>query len=129
MKELYNEFFHIPKHGKVREKVMLMRTAITVVIMIVCLAAMSITAYAYFSYNVTSGSNTIKAANFDALITITDENNISVNPSSTDGKKTFLRLQLPEHIPLNLQKVQVPQIPDSVLCLLEMKSTIHSRSA
>lgn len=70
MKELYNEYFHIPKHGKIRDKVMLIRTAITTIVMIVCLVAMSLTAYAYFSYNVTSGSNIIKAANFDAQITI-----------------------------------------------------------
>ena len=66
MKKLYNEFFYIPKYGKVKEKVMLMRTALTVVIMVVCLFAMSFTAYAYFSHNVTSGSNIIKAAYFDA---------------------------------------------------------------
>lgn len=58
---------------------MLVRTAITVVIMIACLAAMSITAYAYFSYNVTSGSNIIKAANFEASVSIS----ITENDSST----------------------------------------------
>ena len=51
MKKLYNEFFYVPKYGKVKEKVMLMRTALTVVIMVVCLFAMSLTAYAYFSHN------------------------------------------------------------------------------
>ena len=70
MKELYNEFFHIPKNGKIREKVMLMRTALTVIVMVVCLFAMSFTAYAYFSNNVTSGSNVIKAANFEAEVSI-----------------------------------------------------------
>jgi len=79
VRDLYNAFFYIPKHGKVKEKVMLVRTAITVIIMIVCLAAMSITAYAYFSSNVTSGSNIIKAANFEASVSIT----ITENDSST----------------------------------------------
>ncbi len=84
MKELYNEFFYIPKHGKVKEKVMLVRTAITVIIMIVCLAVMSITAYAYFSYNVTSGSNIIKAANFEANAAIyrTDSNHKTLTVTS-----------------------------------------------
>ena len=50
---------------------MLTRIAMTVTIVIMCLAAMSITAYAYFSYNITSGSNIIKAANFDANVSIT----------------------------------------------------------
>lgn len=71
MRELYNEFFYIPKHGKIREKVMIARVAAIIAIMIMCLAAMSITAYAYFSYNVTSGSNIIKAANFEANVSIT----------------------------------------------------------
>ena len=84
MKELYNEYFHVPKQGKVREKVMLVRTAVTVIVMIVCLLAMSFTAYAYFSCNVTSGSNIIKAAHFEVQITVTDgTNNIVL---TTEGK-------------------------------------------
>lgn len=75
MKKLYNEFFYVPKYGKVKEKVMLMRTALTVVIMVVCLFAMSLTAYAYFSHNVTSGSNIIKAAYFDAKIIVNNGTN------------------------------------------------------
>lgn len=75
MKKLYNEFFYVPKYGKVKEKVMLMRTALTVVIMVVCLFAMSLTVYAYFSHNVTSGSNIIKAAYFDAKITVNNGTN------------------------------------------------------
>lgn len=87
MKELYNEFFYVPKHGKIRDKVMLIRTAVTAIIMIVCLAAMSLTAYAYFSYNVTSGSNIIKAANFEANVSIiiTDSDNKDVDITK-DGK-------------------------------------------
>ena len=87
MRELYNEFFYIPKHGKIREKVMLTRIVMTITIVIMCLAAMSITAYAYFSYNVTSGSNIIKAANFEAnvSITITDSNDDPVTVTK-DGK-------------------------------------------
>lgn len=90
MRKLFNEFFYIPQHGKVREKVMMTRLVSTIAIVIMCLAAMSITAYAYFSYNVTSGSNTIKAANFEAQITVTstEQNGGTVNPSSMTGKKT-----------------------------------------
>lgn len=87
MRKLFNEFFYIPQHGKVREKVMLTRIAMTVTIVIMCLAAMSITAYAYFSYNITSGSNIIKAANFDANVSITikDSSNDPVTVTK-DGK-------------------------------------------
>ncbi len=86
MRELYNKFFYIPKHGKIREKVMLARVAITVVIMVVCLAAMSITAYAYFSYNITSGSNIIKSASFytDVTVQITAEDGTAVDTITTN---------------------------------------------
>ncbi|MBQ8360098.1 MAG: LysM peptidoglycan-binding domain-containing protein [Oscillospiraceae bacterium] len=70
MRNFYNEFFYIPKYGKIREKVMLARIAMTVVIIVGCLAAMGITAYAYFSYNVTSGISVIKAAKFEAQVSI-----------------------------------------------------------
>ena len=88
MRKLYNEFFYIPKHGKVREKVMLTRIAMTVTIVIMCLAAMSVTAYAYFSYNITSGSNIIKAAHFETKVSIqiTDENGeaVDINPITSN---------------------------------------------
>ena len=93
MRKLYNEFFYIPKHGKVREKVMLTRIAMTVTIVIMCLAAMSITAYAYFSYNITSGSNIIKSASFytDVTVQITAEDgtavdNSQITPITSDHK-------------------------------------------
>lgn len=70
MIKFHNELFYIPKHAKISDKAMLIRAAVTVVIMVVCLAAMSITAYAYFSCSVTSGSNIIKSANFDATISV-----------------------------------------------------------
>lgn len=93
MRKLYNEFFYIPKHGKIRETVMLVRVAVAVAIVIACLAAMSFTAYAYFSYNVTSGSNVIKAANFktEVQVKITDGNgnvldNGQITPITGDHK-------------------------------------------
>lgn len=88
MKELYNEYFHIPKQGKIRDKVMLVRVVLTAFVMIACLGAMSITAYAYFSYNVTSGSNMIKAADFNANVSIyiTDPSNTAVPVTQSDDK-------------------------------------------
>ena len=86
MRKLYNEFFYIPKYGKIREKVMLARVAMTVVIMVVCLATMSITAYAYFSHNVTSGSNIIKSASFytDVTVQITAEDGTAGDTITTN---------------------------------------------
>lgn len=72
MRNLYNEFFYIPKHGKIREKVMLIRVAMTVTVMLLCLILMSVSAYAYFTCDVVSGSNIIKSAHFDVAVTVKD---------------------------------------------------------
>lgn len=81
MRKLFREFFYVPKYGKVREKVMLTQVAVSIVIIVMCLAAMSLSAYAFFSYNVTSGSNIIGAANFETniAIQITDNNGTAIN--------------------------------------------------
>lgn len=88
MRKIFNEFFYIPQHEKVREKVMLARLVSTISIVIMCLSAMSITAYAYFSCNITSGSNIIKAAHFEAKVSIqiTDENGeaVDINPITSN---------------------------------------------
>lgn len=88
MRKLYNEFFYIPKHGKIREKVMLMHTALTVAIMIVCLLAMGITAYAYFACSVTSASKMIQAANFGTKVSVRihDSNNEPVAIEQLNAK-------------------------------------------
>lgn len=70
MRNLYKEFFLVPKQGNVRDKVMLVRTAIMLAIMIVCLVAISFSAYAYFSHTVTSSANIIQSAYFKAGVTI-----------------------------------------------------------
>ncbi len=96
MRKLFNEFFYIPKHGKIREKVMIARLAMTVVIMVACLAAISFSAYAYFSYSVTSGSNTIKAASFktEVQVRITDkEGNVveTISPETSDYRSFMIK--------------------------------------
>ena len=75
MRKLYKEYFYVPKNGKINDKVILSRLIATVATLVLCLIAMSATAYAYFSYNVTSNSNTIKAARFDTDISITTKDN------------------------------------------------------
>ena len=75
MRKLYNEFFYVSEGENVRDKVILTRVVVMVTTVIVCLAAMSFSAYAYFSYNITSDSQIVKAARFEAdvLIHITDD--------------------------------------------------------
>lgn len=93
MRKLFEELFYVPKYGKVREKVMLIHVTMSVAIIVMCLAAMSLSAYAFFSYNVTSGSNMIKAANFetqvDVQITDTAGNAVEdsqITPITSDHK-------------------------------------------
>lgn len=70
MRKLYDEFFGIPENGKIREKVMIARVVLTVAIMVGCLVAMSMTAYAYFSHEVTTSNNIIKGAEFSIQLEI-----------------------------------------------------------
>lgn len=93
MKKLFREFFYVPKHGngKVREKVVLARIAVYITIILVCMAAMSFTAYAYFSASVSSGVNNIQAASYDLDIVSLDglvgENNFYTLDNS-DGSNS-----------------------------------------
>ncbi len=98
MKELYNEFFYVPKHGygKVREKVMLTRITVAIVFIIICIATMSITAYAYFSCTVSSEYNSIKSANFvaDVSISIHDDSNNAVEVTKIDSITHTAKLEI-----------------------------------
>lgn len=93
MKKLLKELFYVPKYGKVREKVMIVQVAMSVSIIVMCLAAMSLSAYAFFSYNVTSASNTIQAANFEATVQIADENGepVAVTPGGDNTHTAELK--------------------------------------
>lgn len=91
MKKLYNEFFHISKNEKICEKALVARVAVIVITIVFCLAAMSLSAYAHFSYNVSSNTNTISASNFEVNVlidAIDDNGNVieSVTPETTNFK-------------------------------------------
>lgn len=74
MRSVYREYLYVPRNGqgKVSEKVLFTRVAITIGVLIACLIAMSLTAYAYFSHSASSGVNIIKSANFNASVTVLD---------------------------------------------------------
>lgn len=91
MRNLYKKFFYVSKHSKIEEKVMLTRAIFALTSVITCLILMSVTAYAYFSCNVSSNSNTIKSATFatEVSVKITDENvAISSSPTVTGNHLT-----------------------------------------
>lgn len=76
MRKLYKEFFYISNTDKIRDKVMLARVGVTVVIMVICLFAMSITAYAYFTANdIVLPDNYIKSAKYELDIVVNDGEN------------------------------------------------------
>ncbi len=71
MREVYEEYHRPPVQNKITDKAMLCRAVSTVCIIITCLIAMSVSAYAFFSYSVTSEQNKIKGANFETEVSIT----------------------------------------------------------
>lgn len=99
MKDLYEKYFYVPKHGKVKERVMLARIAVSVVIMLVLMAGMSLSAYAYFTANNTTMIKPIKAAHYqlDTVVIAPDDltpDNAGVytleNPADGNGAENFV---------------------------------------
>ncbi len=108
MKKLFSELFYVPKHGRVSDKAMLARVVLTSVIMIVCLVAMSTSAYAFFSCDITSGSNHIEAADFSLNITITTDGD-SVEVVKTNSQTHTAMLKAGESYTVNLSRVGTAQ--------------------
>ena len=73
MKKWIEQLFYVPKYGKVTEKVFMRRMTMNISLIVLCMAAMAFTAYAYFSHSVTSGNNTLQAAHFDVDLAITEQ--------------------------------------------------------
>lgn len=70
MIRLCKNLFYKPKYGSDADSIMLKRLFSTVTVVLVCLAAISLSAYAFFSCSVTSGSNTIQTSSFSTTVTI-----------------------------------------------------------
>lgn len=69
---------------------MITRIIISAAVIIISLAAINITAYAYFSCNIVSGTNTIKSANFEVDISIKTAKNDEmtadrITPTTSDN--------------------------------------------
>lgn len=86
MIKLCKNLFYKPKYGSEADSLILKHLFSTVTVILVCLAAISISAYAYFSYSVTSAANTIQSSSFSATVSI----NPHMDPSSsTDDTETY----------------------------------------
>lgn len=75
---MFNKYFYVLKQEKICEKKILISVFLSVIIAISCLAAMGMSAYAYFSCSITSSSNIVKTAVFDVRVTVTDQNGDAV---------------------------------------------------
>lgn len=63
------DFFYVPKHGKISERVVLARLAVSIGCILFYLAAMSITAYAFFSHSASTAVMTMRSACYDLTVT------------------------------------------------------------
>ena len=64
------EYFSKEDSGKLTEKVFARRIAVGIASIIFCMCAMGISAYAFFTSNITSAENTITAATYDVNVEI-----------------------------------------------------------
>lgn len=75
MRKKRNRILYIPPDGRVSDKAMLTRVILTVSIIVACLVAMSVTAYAYFSSESVTNQISLRSAEFK----------ISVQAENTDA--------------------------------------------
>ena len=100
MRRLYNEFFYIPKDGKIRDKVMLAHAVRSVAVILLCLAAMGFGAYANFADGMRRG---VMPQELTAKITVVDKAAgtpivLSKNKTElTDGKVYTVTVELDEN--------------------------------
>ena len=66
---MIKSFFDTEKEEKISEKTLVSRITASVIIIVVCLIAMSISAYAYFSCDVSSQKETIRSASYELIVT------------------------------------------------------------
>lgn len=113
--KLFFEYFHIPKCGKICEKVILARMAVSTVIVLACLAGMGITAYAWFSSSVTAASSVLTAADYDIAVSVAvTQQNVSVEP---DAAGTYI-------LPVGVYEVNLEKMGTATtgFCILEAEA-------
>ena len=85
MKKLYKAFFYVPKYGKVQDRVMTARAVLSLTVILLCLASMAITAYAWFSYNISSPPIRLMAARFSTVAVIRETGGGEVTVDSREN--------------------------------------------
>ena len=87
IKEIYREGFAIPgQNGRLTDRVFLTRIASSVIVILVLMAAMGLSAYAYFTSDLQTSANSITSASYDLDITVTyKDGNTDVELPLTDN--------------------------------------------
>lgn len=85
MRNLYNEYFRIPTHGKIRDKVFSARITLAVCISLFLMSVAGLSAYAYFSSNTQVSISSITAAQYDLEYSVTDESDSPIIPQSNSN--------------------------------------------
>ena len=96
LKKLYKDFFEVRDGENVSDKVFTARIFSSCAIVIICLLAMGISAYAYFSSSQATASNKLTSANYDIDISYEDNGSYTELADSTyvvSGAKTSLKLK------------------------------------
>lgn len=70
MGKFYREFIYVPKYSKINDKVMTVRVALSAFVIVSCLTVLCLSTYAWFSFDIDSGTNTIKTAGFDIAVSV-----------------------------------------------------------
>ena len=73
MKDFLKAGFRVSQSEKISDQVMVIRLGIMVTVIVICLAAMGLSAYAYFSHSISSGNNRIQTGSFGATVEVTGE--------------------------------------------------------
>ena len=94
LKTLYDEYFGVRDGENISEKVLLTRLTVGVSLILMCLIAMSVSAFAFFSADQSSKINTIKPAHFDAEVVVTNLNGeqMAVYPLTNGNRGYFVNL-------------------------------------
>ena len=93
MKNQWRACMRVSAGEKVGDGLMLTRTVVTVMAVVICLVAMGISAYAYFSHEVNTSGNGIHAASFDISVSVLDQNQQTVTVVSEIPKNHTVTLE------------------------------------
>ncbi len=102
----FREDVKATEQPKISEKFIITQLVITISIIVACLIAMSVSVYAYFSHEVVSNSNVIKAADFKVDVSVKDQLSRGVSAYTTDYKNYKVSLKANEKYTITVTPTQ-----------------------